>query len=125
MLVLTRKIEEQIRIGNDITISILRVKGNTVRVGIDAPRSIRVVRGELSAHANDEAPARIQETFDVEMPADLPGQEEPSVGGMETPDPATTAVRQFIANRARRSDRRTKSHRPGSTSLATALTRSA
>jgi carbon storage regulator CsrA len=47
MLVLTRKQEQQIKIGNDITITILRVKGNTVRVGIKAPSEVRVVRAEL------------------------------------------------------------------------------
>jgi len=47
MLVLTRKVREQIRIGDNIVITILRVQGQAVRVGIDAPRSIRVVRAEL------------------------------------------------------------------------------
>lgn len=47
MLVLTRKLQEQIRIGENITLTILRVKGSTVRLGIEAPRSVRVVRGEL------------------------------------------------------------------------------
>jgi carbon storage regulator CsrA len=47
MLVLTRKPEEQIRIGDDIVITIVRVKGNTIRVGIDAPKGVRIVRGEL------------------------------------------------------------------------------
>jgi len=48
MLVLTRKLQETIKIGDQVTIHILRVKGNTVRLGIDAPRQIRVVRGELA-----------------------------------------------------------------------------
>ena len=47
MLVLTRKPQETICIGDEITISILRVKGRAVRVGIEAPGNIRVVRGEL------------------------------------------------------------------------------
>ena len=48
MLVLTRKMQETIKIGDEVTIHILRVKGNTVRLGIDAPREIRVMRGELA-----------------------------------------------------------------------------
>jgi carbon storage regulator CsrA len=48
MLVLTRKSQERILIGDNIKITILRVKGNSVRVGIDAPSDVRVVRGELS-----------------------------------------------------------------------------
>jgi carbon storage regulator CsrA len=40
-------LQQQIKIGEQITVTILRVKGNTVRVGIQAPREMRVVRGEL------------------------------------------------------------------------------
>lgn len=47
MLVLTRKPDEQIRIGDDIVITIVRVKGNTIRVGVEAPKGVRVIRGEL------------------------------------------------------------------------------
>ena len=47
MLVLTRKKEETIRIGDNIVVKVVRVKGNTVRIGIDAPESIAVRRGEL------------------------------------------------------------------------------
>lgn len=47
MLVLTRKISQQIQIGDGVVITILQVKGNSVRVGIEAPREVRVVRGEL------------------------------------------------------------------------------
>lgn len=52
MLVLTRKTDEQILIGNDIKITLIRVRGNSVRIGIDAPREVRVVRGELKAFEN-------------------------------------------------------------------------
>jgi len=51
MLVLTRKLDEQILIGNDIKITLIRVRGNTVRLGIEAPRDVRVVRSELNLHA--------------------------------------------------------------------------
>jgi carbon storage regulator CsrA len=54
MLVLSRKQQEQIKIGDQITVTIVRVKGNTVRVGIEAPRDVRVIRGELPK-VNDEA----------------------------------------------------------------------
>jgi carbon storage regulator len=49
MLVLTRKQKEVIKIGDSITVTILRVQGHAVRVGIEAPRDVRVVRGELAA----------------------------------------------------------------------------
>jgi carbon storage regulator CsrA len=47
MLVLTRKHQEKIQIGENVTITILKVKGRTVRLGIEAPRQVKVVRGEL------------------------------------------------------------------------------
>jgi len=55
MLVLTRKQQEQIRIGNQVTITILRISGNQVRVGIEAPPDVRILRGELPAHNDDTA----------------------------------------------------------------------
>jgi carbon storage regulator CsrA len=51
MLVLTRKLQQQIKIGEQITVTILRVKGSTVRVGVQAPREVRVIRGELPKEA--------------------------------------------------------------------------
>lgn len=47
MLVLTRKLQEKIHVGDDITITVVRIKGNTVRVGIEAPSQVRVLRGEV------------------------------------------------------------------------------
>lgn len=48
MLVLSRKPGEQIRIGNDIVLTVQRLSGNRVSIGIDAPRDYRIVRGELN-----------------------------------------------------------------------------
>ena len=47
MLILTRRIGEKIVIGDDVTITILGVKGNQVRVGIEAPREVQVHREEI------------------------------------------------------------------------------
>lgn len=47
MLVLTRKSDESIKLGDDITITIVEVKGNSVRIGIEAPSSLRIYRKEL------------------------------------------------------------------------------
>ncbi len=47
MLVLSRKLNEKIHLGDNITVTVLRVQGNTIRLGIDAPRDVRVLRGEL------------------------------------------------------------------------------
>jgi carbon storage regulator len=47
MLVLTRKTGERIRLGDDLTITVLEISGSTVRLGIDAPAEIPVYREEI------------------------------------------------------------------------------
>lgn len=47
MLILTRRIGERILIGDDISISVLGVRGNQVRLGIDAPAEVAVHREEI------------------------------------------------------------------------------
>ncbi len=47
MLVLTRKIDESITIGHSITISVLEVKGNQVKLGVKAPKDIAINRTEV------------------------------------------------------------------------------
>lgn len=54
MLVLSRKANEEIKIGEDITVQILSVKGNTVRIGFKAPRDVDIVRAELLINADAE-----------------------------------------------------------------------
>jgi carbon storage regulator len=49
MLVLSRRVGESVVVGDDITLTILEVRGDVVRVGIDAPRSVSVHRAELLA----------------------------------------------------------------------------
>jgi carbon storage regulator len=47
MLILTRKIEESIMIGDDVVVKVLRIMGGTVKIGIEAPRSIPIYREEI------------------------------------------------------------------------------
>ena len=49
MLVLGRKVGEEIRIDGHITVTVLGMKGNRIRLGIDAPSHVPVLRGELEA----------------------------------------------------------------------------
>lgn len=51
MLVLTRKVDDRIQIGSNITITVLRIRGRSVQIGIEAPGSVEVLRGELAAAA--------------------------------------------------------------------------
>lgn len=48
MLVLTRKPSEQIVIGSDVIITVLKVEGNKVRIGIEAPQDVSIRRDELT-----------------------------------------------------------------------------
>ena len=64
MLVLTRKLSETILIGEDVRVTVVRLEGGQVRLGIDAPRSIRVLRAEVkprSADAAERGPPQQQE----------------------------------------------------------------
>jgi len=47
MLVLTRKINEEIKFGSDITVKIISISDNQVKIGIDAPKSVQILRGEV------------------------------------------------------------------------------
>lgn len=47
MLILTRRVQEAIMIGDNVTVTVLSVKGNQVRLGIDAPKDVEVHREEI------------------------------------------------------------------------------
>lgn len=47
MLVLSRKVGERIHIGNNVFVTVVRIQGDRVRVGVEAPTALRVLRGEL------------------------------------------------------------------------------
>ncbi len=70
MLVLSRREGQSIMIGNDIVVTVIEIRGDHVRIGIDAPRSITVHREEVAAEirASNKA-ARIKADFD---PSALP-----------------------------------------------------
>jgi carbon storage regulator len=59
MLVLSRKKNETINIGDDVRITIVRIGPNTVRVGIEAPQETKIVRSELVV---DTPPPELEET---------------------------------------------------------------
>ena len=57
MLVLSRRQSERIRLGDSIVVTVVRVAGDRVRLGIEAPASVVVLRDELEPHARTAPPA--------------------------------------------------------------------
>jgi carbon storage regulator len=57
MLILTRRVGETVVIGNDVTVTVLGVKGNQVRLGVNAPREVAVHREEIFERIQGEKPA--------------------------------------------------------------------
>lgn len=55
MLILTRRVGESLMIGDDVSVTVLRVKGNQVRLGVDAPSTVSVRREEVSQRARPGA----------------------------------------------------------------------
>lgn len=74
MLVLSRKAQETIKIGDDIEIRIIEVKGDTVRIGIDAPKSVDILRGELVQSISETNTEAL--TIDADMFSKLAGKKE-------------------------------------------------
>lgn len=64
MLVLSRKPGERILIGDEVSVTIVRIGPNTVRLGIDAPRSMNIVREEL-CHPDDAAARSVRHEVSV------------------------------------------------------------
>jgi len=78
--------QERIQIGNNITVTILRVKGSTVRVGIEAPREVRVIRGELSVKEEEGALA------EAEIPVVAEEREPEAEEGPSYEEPSATSA---------------------------------
>lgn len=73
MLVLSRKIGEQIFIGDNISITINRISGNRVSIGVEAPGEMKVLRGELKRlrdefATDDDSPALPLSTISLDTP---------------------------------------------------------
>ena len=70
MLIITRRPGERVMLGDDVVIEVIEVSGASVRIGIDAPKSVPVYREELwkAVKAENEAAAK----SDAKLPSDLP-----------------------------------------------------
>jgi carbon storage regulator CsrA len=66
MLVLSRKVGERIHVGDDIVLEVRRISGNRVTIAVEAPRDVRILRGELEQAAREfeiDAKPEDSETF--------------------------------------------------------------
>ena len=82
MLVLSRKTGQKLHIGDNITLTVLKTQGSTVRIGIEAPRDVTVRRAELPplGQADSAAP---------EMKIHAPGDGKSPEGELNTSSPAS------------------------------------
>jgi len=115
MLVLTRKVEEKVQIGPNITVTVLRIKGRAVKIGVEAPQGVQILRTELlgepcarklpgaSSGGSEEAaaidPAAPRQS--ARTPGDAPSDEEtdPSCESPSGPSlPKRRALRPAIAS---------------------------
>jgi len=90
VLVLTRKVGERILVGDDVVITVLDSRGDGVRIGIDAPRGVKIQREEVVRaviEANAEAAAAA------------------AASGAEGADDAEARLRAALGDRGRASDR--------------------
>ena len=60
MLILTRKIGESLKIGEDVTVTVMAVKGNQVRIGINAPKDVAVHREEIYERVQAEKAQKVE-----------------------------------------------------------------
>ena len=64
MLILTRRVGEMLMIGDDVTVTVLGVKGNQVRIGVNAPKDVAVHREEIYQRILSEGPDNKDSTND-------------------------------------------------------------
>jgi carbon storage regulator len=67
VLVLTRRVGEKVLIGDDIELTVLEVKGDSIRLGIEAPRSTRIQRAEIVAAVETENVSAVRSSADEQQ----------------------------------------------------------
>ena len=98
MLVLTRKLKEEILIGDDIKVTLIKVSGRTVRIGIEAPREMRIRRAELEPFA-EVGVAELDTDDDVLSEREMAfAHPQPMAGKSQNSAAEKTSPRNRIAN---------------------------
>jgi len=73
MLILSRRVNEKIVIGDDIVVSVIEVRGDQVKIGIDAPRNVKVFREEVFEAIQNENKRAAEGSSAARLPAiDIP-----------------------------------------------------
>lgn len=92
MLVLSRRLQEKIRIGDNVTITVLRMKGKSVRLGIEAPNHVSVLRGELAVDGTPRASVEEAITDNREVDVSLDSKRELSSVSGANPGETSTRI---------------------------------
>ncbi|GLW93127.1 carbon storage regulator CsrA [Actinokineospora globicatena] len=102
MLVLTRRTGESVRIGDEVTVTVLDIRGDVVRVGIQAPRSVAVHRDEVyrelrkaneqAARSVDEGAALLTDALRKRGQGPVPGPARPATEAVPTQSEAPVAT---------------------------------
>jgi carbon storage regulator len=71
MLILTRRVGETVMIGDEVAVTVLRVKGNQVRLGVNAPKSISVQREEIFQRIKREGEPAVESDIAADVDADV------------------------------------------------------
>ena len=69
MLLITRRAGEKIMVGDDVVVHVMEIVGNTVRVGIEAPRSLPIYREEIWHAVREENRAAAEAPLELPSPA--------------------------------------------------------
>jgi carbon storage regulator len=104
MLVLTRKVGETILIGDTITVTLVRVQGDKIRVGIDAPADVQILREEVRDRllgTRDPAPAGATARQAPLARRQRPIPQPESASSPDAPPPAPGPIRGRLSHRGR------------------------